>query len=335
MLMILGGIFIVFCLVCYLAPRTLEAFMDPPEQIDAVELKQYRRPGEYILDRTASAIYKEKLRDNATMKSIKEMLTNHENVVPSTSRCTGANLNNKNRSDNNYCPYNDTSDKTPTSGPTKPVPVPTLVPEFPSITRVPLPTLIPAITPAPAITRVPLPTLIPAITPAPAITPTGSTLSMTSVGSSYDPSEKEKMREIDRQNERYLRQRDRPSPNENNMYSPNENNMYAPNENNMYPPNENNNTYPPNDYANTNTVFIPPPNGFPKPQFDTYKSPVQMNGKSMDEAKCGACPKPEPCPSCARCPEPSFDCKKVPNYGSTNSEYLPMPVLNDFSTFGM
>jgi hypothetical protein len=25
----------------------------------------------------------------------------------------------------------------------------------------------------------------------------------------------------------------------------------------------------------------------------------------------------------------------VPNYASTNSEYLPMPVLTDFSQFGM
>ena len=43
----------------------------------------------------------------------------------------------------------------------------------------------------------------------------------------------------------------------------------------------------------------------------------------------------EPCPPCARCPEPAFDCKKVPNYslGQTNS-YLPRPILNDFSTFG-
>ena len=43
-----------------------------------------------------------------------------------------------------------------------------------------------------------------------------------------------------------------------------------------------------------------------------------------------------PCPSCERCPEPAFDCKKVPNYemGPQNS-YLPRPVLNDFSTFGM
>jgi hypothetical protein len=65
---------------------------------------------------------------------------------------------------------------------------------------------------------------------------------------------------------------------------------------------------------NTNTVFIPPPTG----------GSTNMN-----------CPEPQPCPPCGRCPEPSFDCKKVPNYASTNSEYLPVPVLNDFSQFGM
>ena len=48
-----------------------------------------------------------------------------------------------------------------------------------------------------------------------------------------------------------------------------------------------------------------------------------------------ACPEPQPCPPCGRCPEPSFDCKKVPNYSSTNSEFLPVPVLADFSQFGM
>ena len=41
-----------------------------------------------------------------------------------------------------------------------------------------------------------------------------------------------------------------------------------------------------------------------------------------------------PCPACERCPEPSFDCKKVPNYRSTSvGDYLPMPILNDFSRF--
>ena len=42
-----------------------------------------------------------------------------------------------------------------------------------------------------------------------------------------------------------------------------------------------------------------------------------------------------PCPPCERCPEPSFECKKVPNYSSIAvDEYMPKPVLNDFSTFG-
>lgn len=40
-----------------------------------------------------------------------------------------------------------------------------------------------------------------------------------------------------------------------------------------------------------------------------------------------------PCPACARCPEPSFECKKVPNYNSSNSDIFPMPLLNDFSQF--
>lgn len=41
-----------------------------------------------------------------------------------------------------------------------------------------------------------------------------------------------------------------------------------------------------------------------------------------------------PCPACARCPEPSFECKKVPNYDSIPESELPLPVLNDFSMFG-
>jgi len=43
-----------------------------------------------------------------------------------------------------------------------------------------------------------------------------------------------------------------------------------------------------------------------------------------------ACPRQKPCPACpacSRCPEPAFTCKKVPNYSSTNSQYLPLPWL--------
>ena len=53
------------------------------------------------------------------------------------------------------------------------------------------------------------------------------------------------------------------------------------------------------------------------------------DGSSFDSSKCPACP------PCGRCPEQPFECKKVPNYSAVNSSYLPMPVLNDFSTFGM
>lgn len=44
--------------------------------------------------------------------------------------------------------------------------------------------------------------------------------------------------------------------------------------------------------------------------------------------KCGKskCP---PCPPCARCPEPQFDCVKVPNYNTTNlNQNLPIPWMS-------
>jgi len=51
----------------------------------------------------------------------------------------------------------------------------------------------------------------------------------------------------------------------------------------------------------------------------------------------GACPRKEKCPACkpcGRCPEPNYNCKLVPNYSAGN-QFLPSPVLNSFSTFGM
>ena len=47
-----------------------------------------------------------------------------------------------------------------------------------------------------------------------------------------------------------------------------------------------------------------------------------------------ACPREkscQPCPPCSRCPEPSFTCKKVPNYNSMNNQYLPLPWLSQAS----
>ena len=57
-----------------------------------------------------------------------------------------------------------------------------------------------------------------------------------------------------------------------------------------------------------------------------------ISSSSNDPNKEDKCP---PCEPCNRCPEPSFECKKVPNYNAINNQYLPQPVLNDFSTFGM
>lgn len=52
-------------------------------------------------------------------------------------------------------------------------------------------------------------------------------------------------------------------------------------------------------------------------------------GNSGGEHKC------PPCPACARCPEPAFECKKVPNYSRSEDINAPRPVMADFSQFGM
>ena len=63
-----------------------------------------------------------------------------------------------------------------------------------------------------------------------------------------------------------------------------------------------------------------------KEQIDELKRQIEELKKNN-----GECP---PCPACERCPEPSFECKKVPNYRSSAlGQYLPIPVLNDFSSF--
>jgi len=64
-----------------------------------------------------------------------------------------------------------------------------------------------------------------------------------------------------------------------------------------------------------------------------YKKEIETLKEELSKLKStdGNCP---PCPACERCPEPSFDCKKVPNYRSTSvGDYLPIPILNDFSRF--
>ena len=57
---------------------------------------------------------------------------------------------------------------------------------------------------------------------------------------------------------------------------------------------------------------------------------------------CPACPTAvarekecPPCPACDRCPEPNVECKRVTSYGGASDQAFPVPVLNDFSQFGM
>ena len=86
------------------------------------------------------------------------------------------------------------------------------------------------------------------------------------------------------------------------------------------------------------------PQGIPASQIPPGQEDMYILKSEVVPPVCPACPvssacprqeKCPPCPACARCPESSFECKKVPNYNAINEEYLPQPVVNDFSQFGM
>ena len=86
------------------------------------------------------------------------------------------------------------------------------------------------------------------------------------------------------------------------------------------------------------------PAGISKNQIPAGQEDLYILKSEVVPPVCPACPsaascprqeKCPPCPACARCPEPAFECKKVPNYNAINNDYLPAPVLNDFSQFGM
>ena len=135
-------------------------------------------------------------------------------------------------------------------------------------------------------------------------------------------------------------------------------------------------------YGNTYYSTLPP--GIPSSQIPSGQEDLYILKSEIVPPVCPMCPaassyprqeKCPPCPACARCPEPSFECKKVPNYNAINSsdtpnygdiygnssgygsgynssynigynnnyssmsgssvndEYLPQPVLSDFSQF--
>jgi len=86
------------------------------------------------------------------------------------------------------------------------------------------------------------------------------------------------------------------------------------------------------------------PQGIPASQIPPGQEDMYILKSEVVPPVCPACPassacprqeKCPPCPACARCPESPFECKKVPNYNAIDEEYLPQPVVNDFSQFGM
>jgi hypothetical protein len=119
-----------------------------------------------------------------------------------------------------------------------------------------------------------------------------------------------------------------------------------------------------NPYINTNTITGPQgstystydssaytnslPQGIPKSMILPGQEDLYILKSQVVPPVCPKCPEPivqcpdnndvtkcPPCPPCARCPEPSFSCQKVPNYNAFNQDYMPVPVLNSFSGFGM
>jgi hypothetical protein len=98
--------------------------------------------------------------------------------------------------------------------------------------------------------------------------------------------------------------------------------------------------------SNNDAYMSSLPPGIPRSQILPGQEDLYILKSEVVPPVCPKCPKPiiytkndntkcPPCPPCARCPEPAFDCKKVPNYDRPNPDYLPMPVLNSFSSFGM
>jgi hypothetical protein len=87
------------------------------------------------------------------------------------------------------------------------------------------------------------------------------------------------------------------------------------------------------------------PEGIPASKIPYGQEDLYILKSEIVPPVCPACPSPipciknntdscAPCPPCARCPEPSFECKKVPNYSSPNYDDIPDAILSPYSTFG-
>ena len=87
----------------------------------------------------------------------------------------------------------------------------------------------------------------------------------------------------------------------------------------------------------------PTPAGIPASQIPPGSEDMYILKSQVVPPVCPACPTTSgcprdepcpPCPPCARCPETPFSCVKVPNYSAIDSQFLPKPLLNNFSQFG-
>jgi hypothetical protein len=101
--------------------------------------------------------------------------------------------------------------------------------------------------------------------------------------------------------------------------------------------------------TNSSQYYSSLPQGIPANQIPSGQEDLYILKSQVVPPVCPACPayknnsnndpdnppKCPPCPACARCPEQPFECKKVPNYNAINDNYLPQPIINDFSSFGM
>lgn len=98
----------------------------------------------------------------------------------------------------------------------------------------------------------------------------------------------------------------------------------------------------------TSSYYNSLPKGIPRSQIPQGEEDLYILKSQVVPPVCPKCPDPivqcpenndvtkcPPCPPCARCPEPNFTCEKVPNYKSFNPDTMPVPVLSDFSTFGL
>jgi hypothetical protein len=86
------------------------------------------------------------------------------------------------------------------------------------------------------------------------------------------------------------------------------------------------------------------PEGIPASKIPPGQEDLYILKSEIVPPVCPACPSPlpciknktdscAPCPPCGRCPEPSFECKKVPNY-SSNTNDIPDAIITPYSTFG-